>query len=407
MISLLTFILASAVLILCVVQTGLVIRYYFFHNQEQPIQGTDLPQPKAAIILCLRGHEESLPDCLAGLINQDYADYELHIAFDSPYDLAVQQVEGFFNADMSGVQIHFFEPRQDCSYKCSGITHVIGKLDQNVEVVAFCDGDAMVNDQWLGTLVEPLLRDNRIGATTGNRWFSPYDGGIGGMLRKQWNAAAVVQMQAYDIAWGGSMALRRSVIDDCDLVEIWKRSFCEDTPMTVPLEKHGLKIHRIPQLVIENRESASVTGCLEWISRQLLTVRLHHPKWKLVRAHGFATIFASLFLPLMILLMLLCGNTKEGIWLLFAWGIYQACNLVLLWLIQRCNLKAIASNNGLEAENMDRRDGDLIAGVLVQLLYPVAFIAADRAQTVSWRGVDYEICDNGRAIRTASAGLSP
>lgn len=404
MISLLAFLLSVAVLILCLTQTVLVIRYYRFHTRGEPGQRvghSGLQQPPVAIILCLRGYEESIPDCLAGLINQDYSNYEVHVAFDSPDDRAVEQVNDFFDADRRGVQLHFFEPRQECSYKCSGIVHVIDKLAQSVEVVAFCDGDAMVNNQWLGTLVQPLLEDKTIGATTGNRWFSPYDGGIGGMLRKQWNAAAVVQMQAYDIAWGGSMALRRKAIEECGLVEIWKRSFCEDTPTTVALEDHGLRLQRIPELVVENRESTSVTSCLEWITRQLLTVRLHHPQWKLVKAHGFATVFASLLVPLTMAMLFLCGHTKAGIWLLLAWGIYQVCNAFLLWLIERCNLEVIAANSGLSIENLDRSDGDLLAGFLIQLLYPLAFVAAVKAKTVSWRGVEYRISENGREISSS------
>ena len=410
MISILAIILSTIVLVLCLIQTVLVIRYYRFHQRENQFptvnSGSDQPvtnQPKAAIILCLRGHEDSIPDCLAGLMGQNYPDYELHIAFDSSDDPAVVQVKDFFAGRSSDVHLHFFEPQPSCSYKCSGIVHAIGQLNPDVKILAFCDGDAIVDDQWLEVLVQPLLQDANIGATTGNRWFSPYDGKLGGMLRKQWNAAAVVQMQAYDIAWGGSMAMRRSTIEDCNLLEIWGRSFCEDTPTSAALQQQGLRLYRIPDLIIENRESTSIKNCLEWISRQLLTVRLHHPRWKMVKAHGFATIAATLLVPLLTVVALLCGLKTSASWLIFAWVVYQVCNVVLLSLIQRSNLNAMTAADGRDTSSHEIPDGNLLSVFLVQLFYPVAFIEAIRATSVSWRGIEYQFSEttgsNGYEIK--------
>ena len=397
MISLLAIILTVVVLALCLIQTVLVYRYYRFHQHEEQFSAINFgtgraaaTPPKAAIILCLRGQEESVPDCLAGLMGQNYPDFELHIAFDSPNDPAVTQVRDFFGSRISDVQLHYFEPQASCSYKCSGIVHAIGQLNSDVEIVAFCDGDAIVDEQWLEILTAPLLQDKSIGATTGNRWFSPYDGKIGGLLQKQWNAAAVVQMQAYDIAWGGSMAMRRSTIEDCGLIEIWKRSFCEDTPSTAALQQKGLRLHRVPDLIIENRESTSIEDCLKWISRQLLTVRLHHPQWKMVKAHGFATIAATLLVPLLTIIAIFFGLLTSASWLIFAWIVYQVCNVVLLSLIQRCNLKAMAAAGTREPNNNETPDGNLLSVFLVQLLYPVAFIKAVLAKSVSWRGIEYQ-----------------
>lgn len=404
MITFLAILLIATILVLSLVQTLLVIQYQWFHRDaESDLTDAMLSEnaPRAAIILCLRGQEESVPECLACLVGQDYPNYELHIAFDSESDPAIQQVNEFFQASSADVHLHFFEPQQKCSYKCSGIVHVLDQLGEEIEIVAFCDGDAIVDENWLNELATPLIADAKIGATTGNRWFSPFDNGLGGLVRKLWNSAAVVQMQAYDIAWGGSMATRPSTIRDCGLKEVWSRSFCEDTSLAEPLKQHNLKLHRIPGLVIENREATTLKQCFHWISRQLMTVRLHHPRWIMVMGHGFATLLATIVAPLFIVLLFATGYMIAGRSLLFAWLIYQMTNVALLWMIERCNKKALAARNSVGHEDHSS-SGGMLALAMVQIVHPFAFLDAFTASKVSWRGINYGIRGNDLEVRQSS-----
>ena len=273
-------------------------------------------------------------------------------------------------------------------------------IRDSVEIVAFCDADAIVDENWLNELVEPMLHDSKIGATTGNRWFSPFDNSMGGMIRKLWNAAAVVQMQAYNIAWGGSMAVRRSTIERCGLKEVWANSFCEDTSLTTALNRQGQQLHRVPGLVIENRESTTVAQCREWIARQLTTVRLHHSGWPLVMGHGIATGVATMVTPVVTLLLFTTGYITEGRSLLFAWVFYQLVNYVLLWNIDRCNVRALANRKSSSSEaSSGNRLGGMRALFGVQFLHPLALLDAITRKTIQWSGVTYGIEENNR-IRT-------
>ena len=403
MISLLTILLIISILLLTLTQTLLVIRYTWFHRDPEPESGLDrridtaqrlVNLPKAAIILCLRGEEESTPDCIAELVGQDYGDYELHIAFDSQNDPAVPQVEAFFENHSANAKLHFFEPKDECSYKCSGIVHVLERLGDDIEIVAFCDGDAIVDANWLQDLVQPMVEDETIGATTGNRWFAPFDNAIGAQVRKHWNAAAVVQMQAYDIAWGGSMAVRRSTIENCKLSERWSKAFCEDTLLTdAMMQQSGLKLHRVPDLVIENKETTNVADCFSWISRQLLTVRLHHRLWPLVMAHGISTGLATIVAPLAIILLLATGYFYEFRSLLIAWVVYQVLNFVLLKVIERCNRSAIDQRQRFsQPASPKKKSSDRFLSLMyVQVLHPLAAIRTMTMKNVSWRGVEYAI----------------
>jgi len=402
MISFLAILLIAAILMLSLAQTLLVINYYWFHRDAPDpgvLDSSSGPLPETAVILCLRGREESIPECLAGLVGQEYPNYKLHIAFDSEHDPAVQQVKEFFTGHSTSARLHFFEPSESCSYKCSGIVHVIEQLGDNVEFVAFCDGDAIVDQKWLGELVSPMLQNRKIGATTGNRWFTPYDNSVGGLIRKQWNAAAVVQMQAYDIAWGGTMAVRRSTLETCELKEAWKNSFCEDTTISDKIKQHNLELHRVPGLIIEDRETTTIKQCYRWIARQLLTVRLHHPGWPLVMAHGIATGLATIVAPVAMLILLATGYTTAVRSLFITWVIYQLINFALLWTIEKCNERALAKR---KSDSLDKEsstaNNNILALIGVQFVHPLALYEAITMNTVKWRGILYYI--RGKRIST-------
>ena len=57
-------------------------------NRHRVNVATDEELPKAAVLLCLRGADPSLPTCLRRLLRQDYPDYELFVAVDSKSDPA-------------------------------------------------------------------------------------------------------------------------------------------------------------------------------------------------------------------------------------------------------------------------------------------------------------------------------
>ena len=404
MISFIAILLVVTVLLLAMMQTVLVINYRWFLRDASPAGlGEDDDLPKAAIILCLRGQDDGIADCLAELVGQDYPDFELHVAFDSPQDPAVQQVQEFFTDHTASAQLHFFEPQANCSYKCSGIVHVLGKLGDDVSMVAFCDGDAVIDINWLRDLVTPMMSDEKIGATTGNRWFQPEKASTGGLVRKHWNAAAIVQMQAYDIAWGGSMAVRRNVIEQCGMMEIWSKSFCEDTSLAVALSSNGLRLHRVANLIIENTESSTWRECFHWIARQMLTLRLHHPGWPLVLGHGIITGVATIVAPIVAIILLVSGNFFAGRSLLIACLVYQVLNVALLMLIEHCNRDAIAQRNPASKNPAAKPPLRLRIWSLfmVQVLHPLAVVDAMKMKSVEWCGVNYQL--NGNQIRVADS----
>ncbi|MDB9335702.1 glycosyltransferase, partial [Nodularia spumigena] len=69
---------------------ALVFLLYLRLHQENLLPDEQLP--KTAVILCLRGADPFLPNCIEALLNQDYPEYDLKLIVDSPQDPAWQIV---------------------------------------------------------------------------------------------------------------------------------------------------------------------------------------------------------------------------------------------------------------------------------------------------------------------------
>src|SRR5262245_52051845 len=87
--------------------------------------------PAAAIVLCLRGADPSLTDCLLAIGRQDYPNYDVRLVVDSQSDPAWQIAKTI--ASELPRQIFYLEPleerRTTCSLKCSALLQAIGRLE--------------------------------------------------------------------------------------------------------------------------------------------------------------------------------------------------------------------------------------------------------------------------------------
>lgn len=370
---------------------------------------------RTAIILCLRGVDPVLNECLLGISRQKPAGWQLHIVFDAPDDPAVEFVKQFLSEDSSAgfastqPQLHFnTEPPATCSLKCSSIVAVVRQLPESIEYVALIDADTVADDQWLADLLAPFS-DPSVGATTGNRWFTARPPGGAAEVRRTWNAAAIVQVLLYNIAWGGSLAFRRSAIRQCGFLERWRHAFCEDTMVADVLAKNNLRLQRVPHLIMNNTEQTDYRGCFGWIVRQLLTVRLYHKRWPMVLMHGLLTATIVFVSPVLVIACLIAGNWSQATMLAGAFLIYQILNIVLLAWICKCNQQIVLAR-GKESEDaasthprvteksFDARSWTtmLKASVINQAMYPFAVWKAWTTRSTDWRGVSYALTGGGK-----------
>lgn len=355
--------------------------------------GADGPLPKAVVVVCLRGGDPFLADCLRAVFDQDYPAYEVHVVVDSRDDPAwatVEQVIAETGAEHVRVS-PLDQRRETCSLKCSSLVQAISRLDDSVRVVAQVDADAAPHRTWLKELVAPLA-DERVGAATGNRWYMPAQFSWAALVRYLWNAAAVPQMCTFHIPWGGTLAIKREVFQRSDLLERWGNAFCEDTMVYSALKRLGLEVVFVPSLVMVNREDCSLRGYVQWLRRQLLAARLYHPYWWFTVMHALVTSLiwvAALGVGLW-------GVAAEDLvatsWAVAGAAAYIAIMLTYLPIIELA-VRRVVRWRGEPTRWMSLRFLLAIpaAGVLLQMVYPSTLISAMRLKRTRWRGIDYRV----------------
>ncbi len=348
--------------------------------------------PRAAVVLSVRGADPSLVDCLHGLLQQDYPDYKVHIVIDSEHDPAWELLRPLLDDEAAArVHVRVLETKYaTCSLKVSGTVQAIGDLDAEVRVVVLIDADVIPYAHWLRDLVRPL-RDPGVGATSGVRWFLPETDDWGSLVRGLWNAAACSQMFAFRIPWAGSLAFRAELFRDSDLLDQWKRCFCEDTMSYGALRRLGLRVCFVPAATMVNPERIALKSCYSFIRRQLLTVRLHHPCWPLVRVTGVGAGLTLLLLLAVSVTSLgvgdfLSAGLTAGALAAFVAGMASA----LLWI--DTSLRRMARKRGV------RLPASLwwklaLAGPLTQGIYVAALVSVSFLRKVDWRGITYELYD--------------
>jgi cellulose synthase/poly-beta-1,6-N-acetylglucosamine synthase-like glycosyltransferase len=352
--------------------------------------------PNATVILCLRGADPLLEDCLQGLFQQDYPNYQVRIIVDHQQDPAWSVVNQFLDQQQSTVPIKLSvleKKSPTCGLKCSAILQAIADLDPACEVVAFMDADTMAHPTWLHELVMPL-HDPQVGASSGNRWYLPDDAQWGSLVRHLWNVTAVIMMQTFHIPWGGSLAIKTHVLYESGLPKLWERSLVEDTPIYQALNAKGWRIEFVSSLFIINRESCDLFSFLRWSQRQSLFGRLYHPAWLFMFAHAAA----NLLLLLSVVGVLLVALFKQQ-WVAFEWlgtGLFTyILALAAMADFMDKNVRSVVKKRGekLSSVSVVDRLRLIVAIPFCILVCGLATLLTQGLRRVQWRGVVYQIQD--------------
>jgi cellulose synthase/poly-beta-1,6-N-acetylglucosamine synthase-like glycosyltransferase len=363
------------------------------------LRGFDIPlvaddeAPRAVVILCLRGTDPFLKDCLMGLFNQDYPNYRVRLIVDSsddPVHLVLSQIlDGVGGVPFEIENLQEVSP--NCSLKCNALRQVLATLDQECQIIAQLDADTIPHRTWLRELATALQADDVLVAT-GNRWYMPQKISLGSVVRYTWNAAAVVQMHCYKIPWGGTVAYKSRLVSDTDFLAKLGNAFCEDTMLHSQAALLGMRVAFVPSLMMINRENVSLGGFYRWVTRQLLNARLYHPAWPAVVLHGVVSTLAPLLVAIMFGAGLIAGNEWVAVISASAFLIW-AGSMALAILPMELSVRAIVARRGDDAVWI--RGLSLLKCValmvVTQVVYPFALFSACFAKSTDWRGIDYEI----------------
>ena len=368
---------------------GFVYRLHRFRRSLLP----DASCPNAVVVLCLRGGDPFLSQCITGLLAQDYPSYEVRFIVDNLEDPSMPIVKTAIAKSgnvLSRIEL-LASPSSTCSLKCSSLVQAVEGMADSIEIVALLDADTIPHATWLRELATALA-PNEIGAATGNRWYMPQTGSHGALIRYAWNAAAIVQMYWYEIAWGGTLALKLDSIRRAGILARWRLAYCEDTMIRKQLSTIDQKVVFVPSLMMINREDCSVVSFRGWVKRQLLATRLYHPFWWLIVGHGASSAILILWGFLTCLALLAQGNWMGATGVFLALNVFQACLTSLLPWIERAVFN-VAKARGEDVNWQGRPSWFTTLWItwMTQWVYTWALIRCLFLKRFNWRGIDYSV----------------
>lgn len=301
--------------------------FAFLRAVRRTLRRKALFRGRALLLIPVRGMDPTLAESLEALLNQEYEDYRVVFITDEGDPVAGHLEELKGGLDAAVLQA---EARQGCSGKIAALLTGLSQIDPEDEVVVFADSDIVPDRRWLRHLLAPLA-DARVAAVTGYRWYFPLGGGLGPGLQSAWNSAAanVMFRPRWAYLWGGSYAIRRTVLEELDIASRWQRVLSDDMVMTRTLKDQGHAVAFAPRATVGNYTGATWREVVRWTNRQACLALLYNPAMRrltlpyalqigslILAAVAFALApLGSLFLVAGVLLLAptLLGLVKGGI----------------------------------------------------------------------------------------------
>lgn len=346
--------------------------------------------PFVSVIAPTRGHEPGFVENVKPLLEQNYPNYEVRFVFDDPQDPSLPLVREL------GAQVVISGPAVDSGQKVHNLIAAVGEIDPRSEVIVFVDTDARPGDDWLRKLVAPLA-DERVGASTGYRWFIPERGGLASRLRGVWNASvasALGEDTAKNFCWGGSTAIRRSTFEELRVVDHWRGTVSDDFTITRVLKQAKLPIHFTPHCLVPSVGDCGWRELFEFTTRQIKITRVYAPHLWLPLLLG-SSLFALAFFGGLVLLgarILLGQSFVLTLGFLVVIFVLGAAKGFIRW-------RAISIPLARYQTALRR---DLAAHVCLwpfaSLLYLYNAIVAGFSRRITWRGITYNLPSPTEAV---------
>ncbi len=252
-------------------------------------------RPPVSVIVPFKGVDRRLAAHVRALCEQDYPDYELLMVVDSDTDPAhrvlTEQLARYpkrkaqvLVAGRAGVN-----EGQKVHNQLFAIDHITARPSERCarsSVWVFADSDAVPGRRWLADLVGPLCKTHITGVTTGYRWLVPTRC-RGGTKPTLWShLASIINSSvacsyghdAFNHAWGGSMALTAETAKQGDLRRRLVGALCDDYQFSRTSRALGRRVYFVPWCLVATPVDFDLRGLINFAHRQYLLTRVYAPK---------------------------------------------------------------------------------------------------------------------------------
>lgn len=347
-----------------------------------------------AVIVPVKGSSDPrFKDNLLRIINQVYAGpVQFVFSVESQTDTALPILQ-LLARQFEHVQVCVAGPATQSSQKIFNILQGMACIAET-DILLIADADVYPHATWLQEMIAPF-QDDQISATTGyyRRVPSKRQFQLGDYLAGIFNAVLIILTADNHVQslWGGSMALRKSIMDKYNLYDYLTTQIVDDLALMQALHQYRLKRHFVPGCILKSYCDMPIGDSIEWLARQFQYIQIYFKGlyWLLALAI-FPCALLMLALPFVFVYGLV-SNTwpvtlgSTGIWLMV---------MAVAWLLRL----SIPVNSTSIAPNDD--EYRLLLWLLVAPLAAIGggyallktfFRLKNGLLTIHWRGITYQV----------------
>jgi ceramide glucosyltransferase len=345
--------------------------------------------PRTAVLCACKGMEPGLERNLTALCEFDHQNYEVFFALAAESDPASAIVKRVASQARGKAHVVFAGAPQDCGEKISNLRAAIQQLSEDFEVLVFADSDGRPGHSWLRRLTAPLT-DSRIGAATTMRWLIPNNNHLANLLVAAWNAPILTMLgenTSKNFCWGGGTAIRRTVFEQCGILDEWQNSVSDDYSMTTALERAGRPIVFLPECLTVSYVETDFPGLMEFTNRQVLITRVYSPKLWAAAGATHLLFCATILLGILLTLRdLFTGRPSLPI------AALTFLPLVLASIRSALRITVVQEMlPSYKSQIQQQAWIHLLLGVWIPFLYLANFMTSMMTRKIRWRGIRYEL----------------
>ena len=370
--------------------------YCNFHYAMKKYRRERSFRPSCVLIVPCKGLDETFEANIRSFYRQAYEGYRLWFVVEDKSDdaysvlLHLKEKEDVESTSSAvDVRILVAGKTVGCSQKLHNLLYAYHQTPPEVEVLVFADSDACAGPDWLGQLVAPL-RKPFIGLSSGYRWFVPKVNNLATLALSAMNAKVcqLLGNTRYNLAWGGSMAVRRADFIRLDIPRLWARSLSDDLSLSRAVRKAGMRTRFVPACMIASYITTTWSKLWEFARRQFIITRIYAPRLWLFGLLGALFSVAGLWGGLV--LTAYAVAVRPAFWLEYAavGVVFLTCQMIRAIIRQKLAFRLLEGER--EALRLARWADWLGFWVWGWLMLAV-IVASAFGNTIQWREIRYRI----------------
>ena len=250
--------------------------------------------PRVAVLVAVKGHNVQLDPFLRSLFDQDYPDYRVIFAVESPDDPAVAAIAPWRERLGARVALVVAGLSVDEGQKTTNLLAAVSRLAPDDDVILLADADIVADRDWITQLVAPLM-NGAADLVSGFTWVVASDRRPATFLLASIAAALSTfpRLPFLNAAWGGSTALTRETFDKLGVAAAWRGTLSDDLQLTAVAQRARCRIAAPPGVLPRTLgHTAGFGAVVAQARRWYMLVRVYLPSTYVLMLLG-ATFIAS------------------------------------------------------------------------------------------------------------------